>query len=137
MSSSSFGEGPRSRLVEGCPAAWSSSDVDSVSRKVTCQCEPVGLHVGDQAWLPSSGEALWHLQLCPWDLLFGWSWLWEWWQTSGLILVVDQLSLSICPSNMEVAARACQWASLASASSHSSEVSCLSPWEVVSQWQNG
>ena len=79
---------------------------------------------------------LWHLHLHPCDLL-GWSWLWEWWQMSGLIMVVDQLSLSICSSNTKVATRAHQWASLALASSHSPEVSCLSLWEALSQWQDG
>ena len=52
MSSPSFGRGPGLRLVEGCPAAWSSSEV-SGSRKVTHQCKPVRLHVGDWAWLLS------------------------------------------------------------------------------------
>ena len=39
MSGPSFGEGPRLRLAEGFPAAWSSSAIDSGFRKVTCQCE--------------------------------------------------------------------------------------------------
>ena len=51
MSGSSFGEVPRSRSVEGCPTAWSSSDVNSRSGKVTHQYDPVGLCIGDQAWL--------------------------------------------------------------------------------------
>ena len=89
MSGSSFGKGPRSRSVEGCPAAWSSSDIYSGSWKVTGQCDPVGLCIGDQAWLHSSGGALQCLWLCPWGLFLGWSWLWEWWQMSGLVLVVD------------------------------------------------
>ena len=125
----------RSRLPEGCPAAWSSSDV-SGSRKVTHQCKPVRLPVGDQAWLPSSGMAPWHIQLCPRDLLLGWSQLWEQWQMSSLVLVVDWLSLSICSFSVVVAARACQWASLASASSHSPYISCISPWEALLQWQD-
>ena len=137
MSGPSFSEGPRSRSVEGCPAAWSSSDIDSRSWKVIHQCDPVGLCIWDWAWPPASSGALWHLWLCLQDLLLGWSQLWEWWQMSGLILVVDQLSLSIHSSNMEAAASACRWASLASASSQSPEVSCLSLWEVLSQWQDG
>ena len=137
MSGPSFGEGPRSRSAEGCLAAWCSSDVDLRSWNVTCQCDRVGLCIGEWAWLPYSGGALQHLCLCPWDLLLSWSQLWEWWQMFGLILVVDQLSLSICSSNMEVAVSACQWASLASASSHSSKVSCLSFWEALSQWRDG
>ena len=71
-------------------------------------CEPVGLCVGDWAWLSSSGWGpMVPLALHPQDLLLGWSQLWEWWQMSNLILVVDWLSLSIYSSNMEVAASAC------------------------------
>ena len=57
--------------------------------------------------------------------------------TCGPILVVDWLSLSICSSNMEVVTSACWWASLASVSSHSPKVSCLSLWKALSQWQDG
>ena len=120
----------------GCPAAWSSSYV-SGSGKVSHQGEPGRLCVGDQAWLPSSGEALHCLQLHPGDLLLSSSWLWEWWQTSDLIQVVDLLSLSIHSSNAAAASRAHQWASLALASSHSPEVPCLSLWEALSQWWDG
>ena len=87
--------------------------------------------------LSCSGEALQHLRLCPLDFLLGWSWLWEWKWTSGLILVVDLPSLSIHSSNVAAAARAHQWASLVSASSCLPEVSCLSCWEALSQWQDG
>ena len=98
----SSGKGPRSSLAEGCPAAWSSSNV-SGSKKVTHQGEPGGLCVGDQAGLSCSGEALWCLWLHPQDFLLGWSQLWEWKWTSGLILVVDLLSLSIHSSNVAAA----------------------------------
>ena len=132
MSGPSFSKGPRSRSIGDCPAVWSSSDVNSGSWKVTHQCDPVGLCLRDWAWLPSHSGALWCLQLHPWGLLLGWSWLWEWWQTPGFILVVDQLSLSICSSNMEAAASTCQWAFLALVNSHSPEVSCLSLWKALS-----
>ena len=56
---------------------------------------------------------------------------------SGPVLAVDQLNLSIHSSNAAVAARACQWASLALASSCSPEVSHLSLWEALLQWQDG
>ena len=61
----------------------------------------------------------------------------EWWWTSGLILVVDQLSLSIHCSNMEAAASAHWWVSLALVSSCSPKVSYLSLWEALSWWQDG
>ena len=76
-------------------------------------------------WKPSSDRALQHLCLHPWDLLHGWSQLWEWWQASSCILVVDQLSLSVYCSSVAAAARACQWASLALVSSCSPKVSHL------------
>ena len=133
----SSSKGPRSRSVEACPVTCSSSDVVPGSRKVTCQWEPVGLSVGDQAWWPSSDGALWHIWLYPWDLLFGQSQLWKQWQTYSPILVVDQLSLSMYSSNTVAAARAWQWASLALASSCSPKVSCLSLWEALSQWWDG
>ena len=72
-----------------------------------------------------ASNSLWHLCLHPWDFLLNRSQFWEWWQTSGLVLVVDQLSLSICSSNMEAAARAHQWSSLASMSSHSPKCSAF------------
>ena len=101
------------------------SDVIPGSRKVTHQWEPVRLSGEDQYWWPSSGRALLHLWLHPWDLLLGQSWLWEWWQTSSHILLVDWLSLSMHPCSVAAATRACQWASLVPANSCSSEVSCL------------
>ena len=127
---------PRSRSVEICPVTCSSLDVVPGSRKVTHQWEPVRLSGGDWAWWPSSGRALQHLQLHPWDLLLGQSQFWEWWQTSSPILVVDWLSLSMHSSSMVAAARACQWVSLALASSNSPKVSCLPLWEAWSQWQD-
>ena len=132
----SFGKGPRSSPVEGCPATWTFSDVPGY-RKVACQGEPGRLHVGDWAGLSHSGKALQCLQLCPQDFLLGWSWLWDQKWMSGLIMVVDLLSLSIHSSNVAVAARAHWWASLALVSSHLPEVPCLSCWEALSQWQDG
>ena len=137
MSSFSFSWDPTSRSVDGCPAAWSSSDIDSRSQKVTHRCDPFELCVGDQAWLPSPSEALWCLQLHLWNLLLGWSWLWERWWMSGPVLVVDRLSLSIHFSNMEATTSAHWWASLALASSHSPKVTSLSLWEALSQWWDG
>ena len=78
-----------------------------------------------------------HLWLHPWDFLLGQSWLWEWWQMSGHILVVDWLSLSMLSYNVAAAIRACQWTSLALVSSHSPEVSCLPLCEAWSPWQEG
>ena len=49
MSSSSFGKGPKSSSAEGCPATWSSSDVDSGSWKVMPQCCLVVLGLGNWA----------------------------------------------------------------------------------------
>ena len=133
MPSSSFSKGPRLRSAEGCKTAWSSSDVNSRTKKVTHQCGLVGLGHVDPDWLPSPGVALQHLLLCPLNPLLDWSLLCEWWQLSGLVLVVDWLSLLILYSNMEAAISAHWWASLASASSCSPEVSCLSLWEPPSQ----
>ena len=49
-------------------------------KKVTHQCQAVGLGVGDQAWLPSLDEALQCISgSSPSDFLLGQSWLWEWW----------------------------------------------------------
>ena len=132
-SSPSSVKGPRSSLVEGCSAAWWSSNV-SRSKKVTHQGELGGLCVGDQAGLSCSGKALWYPWLCPLGFLFGQSWLWKWKQTSSFILVVELLSLSIHSSNVAVAARASQWASLTMASSCVPAVSCLSCWEALSIW---
>ena len=134
MSGPSFGEGPRSRSAGDCPAAWSSSDIDSRSQKVTCQCDPLVLCLGDQAWLPSPSEALQHLWLYPQDLRLGWSQLWEQGQMFSCILVVDQQSLSICCSNIAAAVSACWWASMALANSCSPKGSCLSLLEALSQW---
>ena len=81
--------------------------------------------------------ALWHLWLCPWDLLLSWSQLWEWCQMSSLMLVVDWLSLSIHSSSVAAATSACWWASLTLVSSHSPNMSCLSLWEALSQLWDG
>ena len=123
MPSSSFGEGPGWRSAEGCPASWSSSNVDSGSWKVTHQCCLVEIGLGGQVWLSSPCVALRCLLLHPLDLLLDQSLLCEWWWSSSLVLVVDQLSLSILSSKMEVAASAYQWASLALLSSCSQK--CL------------
>ena len=124
--SPSSGKGPRSRSEETYPVTCSSLDVVPGYRKVTHQWEPVRLSGGNWAWWPSSGGALQHLWLCPWDLLLGWSQLWELWQMSGPILVIDWPSLSMCSSSMAAPTRASWWASLASAHSHSPIVSHLS-----------
>ena len=56
MSGPSFGKGPSSRSVEGCPAAWSSSNIYSGSWKVTHQCGLVGLGLGTRfGYLPQLG----------------------------------------------------------------------------------
>ena len=73
----------------------------------------------------------------PQDLLFGQSQLWEHWQMSGHILVVDWLNLSMHSFSMEAAASAHWWASLALVSSHSPEVSCLPLCEAQSHGQGG
>ena len=64
------------------------------------------------------------------------------WPVSALGTVADvqphpELSLSLHSSSAVAAARACQWASLALASSHSPEVSHLPLWEAQLQWQEG
>ena len=135
-SSPSSGKGPRSRSVEACPVTCSSLDVVPGSRKVAHWWKQVRLGVGEWAWWPSLAEALQYLWLHPWEFLLSQSWLWEQWQMSGPTLVVDQLSLSICCSNMAVATSACWWNSLALASSHSPKVSCLSLWEALLPWQD-
>ena len=58
---------------------------------------------------------------------------------SGLVLVADWLSLSIHSSNAVAAARACQWASLALASSHSPNMShpvTMAEWTSTSGLQS-
>ena len=82
-----------------------------------------GLCVGEWAGL-SSSKALLCLLLHPQDLLLHWLQLWEWAWASGQPLVMDWLSLSIFSSNAMVVARALWWASLASVSLLSAEVSC-------------
>ena len=114
-SNPSSGKGPRSNLVEGCLAAWSSSNV-SGSRKVTHQGGQGRLHVGDQAGLSCPGGALKHLWHCPLDSLYSQSWLWEQKWASSLVWVTDILNHSIHSSIVVVATRACHWASLALAS---------------------
>ena len=122
MSGPSSSGGPRSNSMKGSLAS-SSSEVSRPHWGGLCMVEWTGL---------SSGKALQCLLLCPWDLLLHGLWLWEWMWVSGWPLVMDQLNLSIFPSNMMVAARALQWASLASASSLLAEVPHLTLHGVLS-----
>ena len=107
-SSPRFGEDPRSRSSEPVHILVLLPDVVPGSKKVTHQWEPVGLSGGNWGYWLSSGGALWLLQPCPQDLLLYWSQLGEQWWTSSHILLVDQLSLSICSSSVAAATKACQ-----------------------------
>ena len=78
-----------------------------------------------------SGTAWWCLQLCPQDLLFHWSLIWDGVQASRQPLVRDWLSHSIFSSRATVVARALLWAFLTSPSWVLAKVPPLSPHGVL------
>ena len=100
-----------------------NSGGDPRSNSASSSSHPAGLCAG--VW------ALWHLLLCPQDLLLHWSQLWEGAWVPEHCLMMDQLNHSIFSSKVMVVVRAFWWASLTSASWISAEVPPLSPCGIL------